>query len=88
MSSPPPAWARTTSSASRRTAPFLPIDVLTEPDALALIEQHQPGGRFRDDAERQAALQIVRLLDRFTLAVETAALSRLLPRACLVHRVP
>jgi tetratricopeptide (TPR) repeat protein len=53
---------------------FLPIDELPELDALALIEQHQPGGQFRDEAERQAALGIVRLLDRFTLAVETAAL--------------
>src|SRR5262249_39021723 len=53
---------------------FLPIDVLPEPDALALIEQQQPGGRFRDEAERQAALQIVRLLGCFTLAVETAAM--------------
>jgi tetratricopeptide (TPR) repeat protein len=53
---------------------FLPIDELSELDALTLIEQHQPDGRFRDAAERQAALRIVRLLDRFTLAVETAAM--------------
>jgi tetratricopeptide (TPR) repeat protein len=52
---------------------FLPLDELLEPDALSLIEQYQPEGRFRDEAERQAALQIVRLLGGFTLPVELAA---------------
>ena len=52
---------------------FLPVDELPEADALALIESYQPGGRFRDAAERGAAEEIVRLLGRFTLAVETAA---------------
>jgi tetratricopeptide (TPR) repeat protein len=61
-------------NAKQNDRAFLPIDVLPEPDALALLEQHQPDGRFRDEAERQAALEIVRLLDRFTLAVEAAAL--------------
>ena len=51
----------------------MPIDELSEPDALTLIEQYQPDGCLRDEAERRAALQIVRLLDRFTLAVESAA---------------
>jgi hypothetical protein len=53
---------------------FLPIDILPAPDALALIEQHQPDSRFRDEAERSAASEIVQLLGGFTLAVETAAL--------------
>jgi tetratricopeptide (TPR) repeat protein len=52
---------------------FLPVDELPQEDALALIERFQPGGAFRDDAERAAAGEIVRLLGRFTLAVETAA---------------
>jgi tetratricopeptide (TPR) repeat protein len=52
---------------------FLSIDELPEPDALALIEQYQPDGRFREEAERRAALEIVGLLDRFTLAVEATA---------------
>ena len=52
---------------------FLPVDELPEADALELIESYQPGGKFRDAAERGAAEEIVRLLGRFTLAVETAA---------------
>jgi hypothetical protein len=52
---------------------FLPIDELPEPDALSLIEQYQPEGRFRDEADRLAASQIVRLLGGFTLPVELAA---------------
>ena len=53
---------------------FLPVDELPEADALALIESYQqPGGAFRNDAEREAAREIVRLLGCFTLAVETAA---------------
>ncbi len=53
---------------------FLPVDELPEADAVALIESYQPGGRFRDAAERGAAEEIVRLLGRFTLAVEAAAM--------------
>ena len=52
---------------------FLAVDELPEDDALALIESYQPGGKFRDAAERGAAEEIVRLLGRFTLAVEAAA---------------
>ena len=52
---------------------FLPVDELPEADALALIESYQPGGRLHDAAERGAAAEIVRLLGRFTLAVEAAA---------------
>ena len=52
---------------------FLPVDELPEAAALELIESYQPGGKFRDPAERAAAEEIVRLLGRFTLAVETAA---------------
>jgi hypothetical protein len=49
------------------------VDELPEADALALIESYQTGGKFRDAAERGAAEEIVRLLGRFTLAVEAAA---------------
>ena len=49
------------------------MDELPEAAALELIESYQPGGKFRDAAERAAAEEIVRLLGRFTLAVETAA---------------
>ena len=52
---------------------FLPVDELPEADAVKLIESHQPGNIFPTDAERKAALEIVRLLGGFTLAVETAA---------------
>lgn len=52
---------------------FLPVDELPEADALDLIATYQPDGEFRSDAERLAACGIVRLLGRFTLAVETAA---------------
>ena len=52
---------------------FLPVDELPEPDALALIESYQPGGKFADSNEREAAGEIARQLDRFTLAVETVA---------------
>ncbi len=53
---------------------FVPIDELPEADALALIESQQPHGRFGGDTERKASLEIVRLLSRYTLAVETAAM--------------
>jgi predicted component of type VI protein secretion system len=52
---------------------FLAVDELPEEDALALIESYQPGERFRNDAERDAARKIVKLLGGFTLAVESAA---------------
>lgn len=53
---------------------FLPVDELPEANALELIETYQPGSAFRSDTEREAAREIVvRLLGRFTLAVETAA---------------
>ena len=52
---------------------FLPMDKMEEEDALALIESYQQDRRFKNDAERAAALDVVRLLDRFTLAVERAA---------------
>ena len=52
---------------------FLAIDELPPDDALALIESYQPDGRFRSEAERDAAREIVRLLGCFTLAVESAA---------------
>ena len=52
---------------------FVAVDELPEGDAIALIEGYQLGGRFRGDAEREAARGIVTLLGRFTLAVETTA---------------
>ncbi len=52
---------------------FIPMDVLDETDALALIETYQKNGIFPNKEEREGAREIVRLLDSFTLAVESAA---------------
>ena len=52
---------------------FLAVDELPESDALGLIEQYQPGGKFPDEAARIAARDIVAQLGRLTLAVEVAA---------------
>jgi tetratricopeptide (TPR) repeat protein len=52
---------------------FLPVDSLPEVDAVDLIESRQPGRTFRRDDESRSALEIVRLLGGFTLAVETVA---------------
>ena len=52
---------------------FLSVDELPEEDALALVERYQPGNKFSDEMERQAARNVVRLLGGFTLAVEAAA---------------
>jgi TIR domain/NB-ARC domain len=60
-------------SGGRQDRAFLPVDELPDADALALLESFQPNGRFRDGGERDAASEIVRLLDGFTLAVESAA---------------
>ena len=51
----------------------LSIDELPEDDALRLIESYQPGGRFPTAQEREAALELVKLLGGFTLAVEVVA---------------
>ena len=51
----------------------LSIDELPDDDALRLIESYQPGGRFPSPQERAAALELVRLLGGFTLAVEVVA---------------
>jgi tetratricopeptide (TPR) repeat protein len=53
---------------------FVPVDEISASDAVDLIERYQPDGAFRNADERLAAGEIVRLLDRFTLALETAAL--------------
>jgi tetratricopeptide (TPR) repeat protein len=53
---------------------FLAVDELPEDEGLDLIESYQPGARFSDETERDAALGIVRLLGGFTLAVENAAI--------------
>ena len=58
---------------AHRDRSFLAIDELPPDDALALIESYQPDGRFRNEPERDAAREIVRLLGSFTLAVESAA---------------
>jgi hypothetical protein len=52
---------------------FVAVDELLEEDGIALIERYQPEGKFPDGAARHATRDIVRLLGRFTLAVETAA---------------
>jgi len=51
----------------------LSIDELPEDDALRLIESYQPGRRFPVPQERDAALELVKLLGGFTLAVEVVA---------------
>ena len=51
----------------------LSIDELPEDDALRLIESYQPGGRFPIPQERESALELVKLLGGFTLAVEVVA---------------
>lgn len=53
---------------------FLPLDELSEDDALRLIELHQPGERFADKSEQEDSLEIVRALGCFALAVEAAAI--------------
>lgn len=53
---------------------LLTIDELPFEDALSLIENYQPGKRFRGEKEKEKAGEIVRLLGGFTLAVEVAAL--------------
>lgn len=52
---------------------FVDVDKLPKDDALDLIRSFQPGGVFRGEDERAAALDIVSLLDGFPLAVEVAA---------------
>lgn len=52
---------------------FLPIDELLESDALELIQSYQPEGLFQNDSEKNSAQEIVNLLGRYTLAIETAA---------------
>jgi len=51
----------------------LAIDELPDDDAVRLIESYQPGGRFANAAERDAARALVKLLGGFTLAVEVVA---------------
>jgi tetratricopeptide (TPR) repeat protein len=53
---------------------LLSVDELPLDDALSLIESYQPKGRFKDENEREKAVEIVKLLGGFTLAVEVAAL--------------
>jgi len=51
----------------------LAVDELPEEDAVRLIENYQPQGRFPDETERAAAHEIVKLLCGFPLAVEVVA---------------
>ncbi len=58
---------------THKSRAFLPVDELLESDALELIQTYQPGGLFQNDLEQNAAIEIVHVLDRYTLAIETAA---------------
>ncbi|MBL8829655.1 MAG: tetratricopeptide repeat protein [Planctomycetaceae bacterium] len=53
---------------------FVAVDELPPEDALALIRAHQPDARFASSDDEPAARKLVKLLDGFTLAVETAAI--------------
>jgi len=70
---------------------FLPVDELPDDDALAVIEAYQPGGKFQCETDRAAAQEIVRLVDCFTLAVESAAVFcsefRDIPLSALLNRL-
>ncbi|MFI5459990.1 MAG: tetratricopeptide repeat protein [Isosphaerales bacterium] len=66
------APARIPGSAQDQT--FIAVDELPEDDALALLRSHQPDGRFPSQAEDDEARAIARLLEGFTLAVETTAI--------------
>jgi hypothetical protein len=52
---------------------LVPVDELPVEDAVRMIESHQPCGCFPDEAEREAAREIAKLLGGFTLAVEVVA---------------
>jgi tetratricopeptide (TPR) repeat protein len=60
-------------SGSHKDRSFLPVDKLDTDEAVSLIGSYQREGAFSSDAEREAAREVVRLLDCFTLAVESAA---------------
>lgn len=53
---------------------FITIDELPQDDAIKLIESYQQGGVFPNEKEREAAKEIVKLLDGLTLAVEMTAI--------------
>lgn len=53
---------------------LITIDELPQEDALKLIESYQKGRIFPHEKEREAAKEIVKLLDGFTLAVEMTAI--------------
>jgi len=53
---------------------FIAVDELLEDDAVALLRGHQPEGRFPSQTEDGEARAIARLLEGFTLAVETAGI--------------
>ncbi len=53
---------------------FVAVDELPSDDALALIRAHQPDVGFASAEDEAAARQLVKLLDGFTLAIETAAI--------------
>ena len=53
---------------------FVAVDELPAGDALALIRAHQPDSCFASANDETAARELVKLLDGFTLAVETSAI--------------
>jgi len=59
---------------SAQAQTFIAVDELPGEDALALLRSHQPHGRFQNQEEDDHAREIVRLLEGFTLAVETAGI--------------
>lgn len=59
---------------SAQTQTFIAVDELPQEDALALLRSHQPHGQFPNQEEDDDAREIVRLLEGFTLAVETAGI--------------
>jgi tetratricopeptide (TPR) repeat protein len=59
---------------SAQAQTFIAVDELPEEDALSLLRSHQPHGRFPNQEEDDQARQVVRLLEGFTLAVETAGI--------------
>jgi tetratricopeptide (TPR) repeat protein len=52
---------------------FLAVDELHEDEAVELLQTYQPRGVFDSESEKEAAREIIKLLDCYTLAVEAAA---------------
>src|SRR4029077_19982466 len=69
-SSPPRDWMSPSCSAGKGDRNFLTLNKPPEGEALALIRRRQAGGEFPGEVTRDIAVEIVRLLGGFTLAVE------------------